>query len=127
MSNKKKAIVVISIMLFSVMEMISCTHPEQTPPVSFSRDIIPILTASCTINTSCHLGANSTNLQTNFDSDSAYYTITHKGLVSVSDPSSSLLYAEVEEGQMPLPPTAPLPASQQALILEWIKQGAQNN
>ena len=127
MSNKKYIAVIISITLIGVMEMISCTHPSQTQPVSFSKDIIPILTASCAINTSCHIGASSLNQQTNFDSDSAYYTIVHKGLVSTSNPSASLLYAEVAEGQMPLPPAAALPVADQNLILEWIQQGALNN
>ena len=127
MNNKKNITVIIFTMLLGVVEMISCTHPAQTPEVSFSQNIIPILTANCAINSSCHSGANSLNLQTNFDSDSAYYTIIHKELISTSHPSSSLLYAEVEEGEMPLPPTPPLSATQQKLILEWIEQGAKNN
>jgi hypothetical protein len=127
MSNKKIITLIISIALFSAVEMISCTHTPQTPQVSFSKDIIPILTTSCTIGSACHMGANSTNLETNFDSDSAYYTITKKGLISTGNPSSSLLYVEVRTNEMPLQPYAPLPASQQTLILEWIEQGAQNN
>jgi len=127
MSNKK-IMLIISITLFGVMDMVSCTHSSQgNMQVSFSKDIIPILSSSCAISGSCHVGATSLNLQTNFDSDSAYYTIMHKNLVSTSNPASSLLYAEVAEGQMPLAPYAPLPASQQALILDWITQGALNN
>jgi len=127
MSSKKYAVAVICITLLGVVQMISCTHPPEIPTVSFSNDIIPILNASCTINTSCHLGANSTNLQTNFDSDSAYYTITHKGLVSTTNPTSSLLYSEVRSNEMPIAPVPPLSTAQQTLILEWIQQGARNN
>jgi len=114
-------------MLITTMEMISCTHNSPTLQVSFSKDIIPILTTSCTISSSCHVGANGLNLQTNFDSDSAYYTLFAKNLVSTSNPSSSLLYVEVRTNEMPLQPFSPLPLSQQNLILEWIEQGALNN
>ena len=119
--------VIIFITLLGVVEMISCTHPAQTQQVSFSKDIIPIFTASCALSSACHLGANSINQETNFDADSEYYTITKKGLVSTSNPSSSLLYVEVRTNEMPLQPYSPLPASQQNLILEWIEQGALNN
>lgn len=130
MSNKKSTIVTIAIALFSVVAVISCTHNSSpTPAVSLSKDIIPIFTSSCAINSSCHLGANSTNQFVNLDSSDAYNTIVAKGLVSTSSPSSSLLYVEVEGSQpeMPKPPNAPLSSSQQTLILDWIEQGAKNN
>jgi len=127
MSSKKNIVTIICIALIGAMQMISCTHPPQIPTVSFSNDIIPILNASCTLNSSCHLGANSTNLQTNFDSDSAYYTITHKGLISTTNPTSSLLYSEVQSHEMPIAPVPSLSSAQQNLILEWIQQGALNN
>jgi hypothetical protein len=127
MRNKKSTAVIISVTLLSVMEMMSCTHTPQTPLVSFSKDIMPILTASCTISGACHMGANGTNLQTNFDPDSAYATIISKGLISTSNPSSSLLYVEVRTNEMPLQPFNPLSVNQQNLILDWIEQGAQNN
>ena len=127
MRNKKNITVIIFITLFSVVEMISCTHNSQIQEVSFSKDIIPILTASCVIGSGCHLGANGINQGVDLDSADAYKSIIDKNLVSVSNPSSSLLYAEVEEGQMPLAPIPLLSAGQQKLILEWIEQGAKNN
>jgi len=119
-----------ALMLMSVSAMISCTHEPQAPAitsVSFSKDIIPIFTASCVINSSCHLGANGANQNIDLDSAAAYSTIVAKGLVSTSDPQSSLLYVEVNSDEMPKPPSAPLSARDQALILNWIKQGALNN
>ena len=110
--------------------MISCTHSSQTPEVSFSKDIIPIFTASCSINSSCHLGANSLNQETSLDSTDAYNTIISKRLISPADPSASLLYVEVNGNgiaEMPKPPAAAIPANQQKMILDWIKQGAKNN
>jgi len=128
MRNKKSTIVIISIMLFSVVEMVSCTNNSlPVPAVSFSKDIIPILTTNCALNSGCHLGANSTNLQINFDSDSAYATLFKRDLISTTNPPASLFYAEVEENQMPLAPYAPLSESQKNLILKWIQEGAKNN
>ncbi len=127
MSNKKSIAVIISITLLGVMEMISCTHSPQTQPVSFNKDIIPILTASCVLNSSCHLGANGVNQGVDLDSAVAYNSIIRKELVSTSDPLSSLLYVEVRSGEMPIAPFPPLSTAQQNLILEWIQQGALNN
>jgi hypothetical protein len=130
MRNKKSILIATVLVLTSAGTVISCTHSSDTvvaKNVSFSRDITPIFTASCVINSSCHLGANGTNQNIDLDSAIAYATIISKNLVSVADPQSSLLYVEVNSGEMPKPPSAPLTASQQSLILEWIKEGALNN
>jgi hypothetical protein len=131
MNNRKNKLLAITITLYSVMVIISCSHSGNTAPaISFSKQIIPILTGNCATNSSCHLGASSLNLETNFDSSAAYTTIITKKLVNTGDPSASLLYVEVQgngTAEMPKPPLAALSAAQQAEILEWIKQGAQNN
>ncbi len=120
---------IITIALFGIMVMISCTHkPEQViPNVSFSKDIIPIFQASCTINGSCHLGANNVNDHVNLDSSIAYNTIISQHFVSTADPVSSILYSEIITGYMPKAPYSALSSSQANLILDWIKQGARNN
>lgn len=127
MSNKKSIIIIIAITLTGVLAMISCTHKSQEIEVSFKSDIVPIFTASCVLNSGCHLGANSTNLELDLDSAVAYNALFAKELINISNPPASLLYVEVNSGEMPVPPIAPLPASQQSLILNWIKQGAKNN
>ena len=128
MRNRNKATFGCFALLLCLQAVTACRHNNDVAPaVSFSKDIVPILTASCAINSSCHLVANSLNLGTALDSADAYTTIIAKELVSTSNPSSSLLYVEVQSGEMPKPPAAALAASQQALILEWIKQGAKNN
>ncbi len=120
---------IIAMILFSVVVMISCTHKPQevAPAVSFSVDIIPIFKASCAINGSCHLGANSANDEINFDSSVAYNTIVSKRLVITANPTASLLYVEISTGIMPKAPYSALSTSQINLILDWIKQGASNN
>ena len=127
MSNKTSITVIISVMLFGMMDMVSCTHSPQVPEISFSKDIIPVLNASCVLNSRCHFGANSTNQYVDLDSAVAYTTLFAKELISTANPSSSLLYVEVRSNEMPIAPIAPLSATQQALILDWIKQGARNN
>ncbi len=127
MRNKKHIVIAISAALLVVAEMVSCTHSPQTPQISFSKDIIPILNASCVLNSGCHLGGNGVNQNVNLDSAYAYNTIIVKELVSTTSPQASLLYTEVRSNEMPRPPTPPLSASQQALILYWIEQGALNN
>ena len=97
------------------------------PQISFSKDIIPILNASCVLNSGCHLGGNGINQNVNLDSADAYHTIIVKELVSTANPQASLLYSEVRSNEMPPPPAASLSAEQQTLILYWIEQGALNN
>lgn len=118
---------IVAVMLMCIAAAISCTHTAQQQQVSFSKDIVPLFTSYCSINSSCHLGANGGNQDVALDSSEAYASIMAKGLVSVSDPASSLLYVEVFSDEMPKPPAAPLSAAEQALLLNWIKQGAQNN
>jgi len=130
MSSRTTIIKTIIIALSGAVMTVSCTHKSAvlvTPQVSFSAQVIPILTTYCTINSSCHAGASSLNLQTNFDADSAYYTLFAKQLVSTANPTASLVYTEVVSHEMPLAPYAPLSSADQALILQWIQQGASNN
>ncbi len=120
---------IITTMLLSVVVMHSCTHQSQVPlqPVSFNRDIMPILQTSCALNGSCHLGANNGNAHINFDSTAAYATIFEKQLVSTGNPTASLLYVEISTGIMPKAPYSTLSPAQISTILNWIKQGAINN
>ena len=127
MKNKKTVTVIICITLFCVVQMVSCTHSSQVPQISFRRDIIPILNASCVLNSGCHLGGNGVNQNVDFDSANAYHTIIVKELVSTTNPQASLLYTEVRSNEMPPPPAPSISANQQQLILYWIEQGALNN
>ena len=129
MRSRKGKALIITVILFGVTVMISCTHKPQgaIPEVSFTADIIPIFKASCAINGSCHLGANNANDEVNLDSSAAYATIISKHLVSTSDPAASLLYYQVSSGTMPKAPYEHLSQSQITLILDWIQQGALSN
>lgn len=97
--------------------------PEITRTVTFSQDIIPIFDKSC--NTSgCHsAGGQAPNLT----ESSAYSSLTIGGYINKDNPESSILYLKVS-GQKgtPMPPSG-VNKDYAALILAWIKQGANNN
>ena len=116
-------------MLYCISAMVSCTHEPQviSRSYSFKGDILPILETSCALNGDCHFGANNGNAQISFDSGVAYSTIIAKHLVSTGSPTASLLYVEVSTGIMPKAPYSALSGLQIETILNWIKQGAQNN
>ncbi len=131
MNNSRFIIAITALLACCSMAVISCVHgPLVSPTVSFNKDIIPIFTANCTINSNCHIGASSLNKEVDLDSAIAYHTLFSRGLISTSNPSSSLLYVEVlgtTSALMPKPPAAALSAAQQSLILNWISKGALNN
>jgi hypothetical protein len=131
MNNRRFIIAITSLFASCSLAVISCVHgPIVSPTLSFNKDIIPIFTANCTINSNCHIGASSLNKEVDLDSAMAYHTLISRGLISTSNPSSSILYVEVlgtTSALMPKPPAAPLSAAQQNLILTWISQGALNN
>ncbi len=131
MSNRKVITIIITMVLSSTMVINSCKNSKSTvtPTVSFTKDIIPILTTSCALNTQCHSGTTNAGLNLDLDSSVAYVSITTNKdhLLLGSSPTATLLYTEVESGEMPKPPNSPLSANQISLILNWIKQGALNN
>jgi mono/diheme cytochrome c family protein len=96
---------------------------EQAGPVSFSRQIAPILAAKCS---ECH-GAETKEAGL----DLSTYEATMKGseygtVVEAGDAAGSLLIEMVSAGEMPQD-ADPLPAEEIALIRAWIQAGATNN
>lgn len=99
------------------------TGEEITRPVSFARDITPIFNNSC--NTSgCH---NTGGKTPDLSSTNAYTSLTNGGYINTGTPQNSdlLLWMTGKKGT-PMPP-AGVNKEYNALILAWIKQGAQNN
>ncbi|MDE3143912.1 MAG: hypothetical protein KGL19_07140 [Bacteroidota bacterium] len=130
-----KKITRIKLLLSSVLMfvMFSCTKtttvlidnsPAVTGTVSFSKDIVPILTKSCA-TTGCHSGSVAPNLS----STSAYNSLKSGNYISTGSPTTSLVYLWLtgkESATMPLGATNN-PSNINALMLAWIKQGANNN
>lgn len=118
----------IAVLMFLLMGITSCEYEfieidESDPdiPVSFADDIIPIFTAgnNCTV---CHrTGSQSPDLT----AGNAYNSIVPT-LINSSEPESSIIYS------YPSPATSThgfkkYTQTQAALVLAWIKQGAENN
>jgi hypothetical protein len=101
----------------------SDTGDEVTRPVSFAADIIPIFNASCN-NSGCHSkGGKAPDLSPN----SAYNSLTVGNYVNINAPESSVLYLWMTgKKSTPMPPNG-INKDNNALVLAWIKQGAQNN
>jgi len=100
-------------------EFIEIDQPDPDVPVKFSEDIIPIFTSNSNC-TACHRAGGT---PPDLSAANAYNSIV-PALINLSDPESSRIY------------TVPGPASshasrytlaQAALVLTWIKQGAENN
>lgn len=102
-------------------EFIEIDEPDPEVPVSFANDIVPIFTSgnNCT---ACHrTGSTPPDLT----AGNAYNSIV-PGLINITDPESSRIYA------FPNPSSTThtfkkYSQAQAALVLAWIKQGAENN
>lgn len=99
------------------------TGEEITRPVGFSPDIIPIFNSSC--NTSgCH---NAGGISPDLSSSNAYNSLSAGNYFNTGNPESSELYLWMT-GKKGVPmPTSGVNKDYNALVLAWIKQGAQNN
>lgn len=95
----------------------------QQGPVSFARQVLPILEESCS---DCH-GPETKEVELGLTT----YADVMKGseygpVVEAGDPAGSILLDMIVAGEMPQEAPA-LEEGQIALIRTWIQQGAQNN
>lgn len=129
---RNKAIIGLILLSASVLLWSGCykdktvifdTGEEITRPVLFSADIIPILNQSC--NTSgCH---NAGGISPDLSATNAYNSFSAGNYFNTGNPASSELYLWMT-GKKGVPmPTSGVNKDYNALILAWIKQGAQNN
>lgn len=99
------------------------TGEEITRPVIFTSDILPIFNSSCN-NSGCHsAGGKSPDLS----AANAFTSLTNGGYINTGDPQSSELYLWMTGKKGTPMPVAGINKDYNALILAWIKQGAQNN
>jgi hypothetical protein len=86
--------------------------------VTFTEISTTILQPKCV---SCH------SSPTGLNDEQAFSTWSQTlNAVNTSDPASSLIYTETVSGRMPETGTALTPA-QEAMILQWIQEGALDN
>jgi hypothetical protein len=98
--------------------------PAITKTVSFSTDILPLLTANCA-KSGCHNGSISPNLST----ANAFNSLVNGNFTNTTTPANSLVYLWLtgkESAAMPLG-ASNNPSNINGFILAWITQGAKNN
>lgn len=127
----KKIIIGLSLVCGSIFVMVGCYKDktvildttEITRKVTFSQDIIPMFNKSC--NTSgCHSqGAQAPNLT----ESNAFNSLTIGNYINKATPENSILYQKmIGKRGTPMPPSGSN-KDYNALVLAWIKQGANNN
>jgi hypothetical protein len=96
---------------------------EITRTVSFSQDIIPIFNNSC--NTSgCHSSGGQTP---NLSQTNAFNSLITGNYIDKSDPENSIIYQKMTGKRGTPMPVSGVNKNYAAIILAWIKQGANNN
>jgi len=127
-SNYKYLIFRIFIALFVIVSAISCEYdkieidlPDPGEPVSFAADILPIFTNgnNCT---ACHASGS---ISPDLTASKAFESIV-PALINTEEPESSKIYAYPQPGT-PSHSFKKYTHVQAALVLSWIKQGAENN
>jgi hypothetical protein len=89
--------------------------------VSFSGDLQPLFNENCTTS-GCHDGSSHDPALIEGES---YNALKAGGFINTAIPEQSIIYIELNTGAMPT--TGKLPSSDIQMVLNWIKQGAQNN
>lgn len=111
------------------MIAISCKYDEVLPfepdpgaDIFFNQDILPIFNTSCN-GSGCHNGQGPSP---DLSSGVAYDALWTGGYINIEIPAQSELYLWMTEVKGPMPPLG-ANATNNALVLQWITQGALNN
>ena len=115
-------------LLSGLLLTFSCEQYTFDPPtidpgvqISFQTDIQPLFTSKCI---ACHASGNR---QPSLDAANSYTALTTGGYISadpVNSPETSILYQQITTGSGHV---SILNDIQKLTILEWIRQGANNN
>jgi hypothetical protein len=113
----------------SIVTVTSCTYdevlpyvPDPTVEVFFGEDIIPIFDRSCN-GAGCHNGSGPVP---NLRATVAYDALWSDGYINTAVPEQSELYLWMTNAKGPMPPLG-TNATDNALVLQWIQQGAEEN
>ena len=99
------------------------TGDEITRTVIFTNDIIPMFNSSCN-GSGCH---NAGGKAPDLTAANAYNALMSGNYINISDPQNSELYLWMTGKKGTPMPVSGVNKDYNALILAWIKQGAQNN
>jgi hypothetical protein len=120
------------VFIFSLLLFMGCyknktvffeTGAEITRPVSFAADIIPIFNSSCSIR-GCH---NTGEKAPDLSAANAFTSLTVGNYLNIATPETSTVYQWITGKKSTPMPVGGINKNYNALILAWIKQGAQNN
>jgi len=130
--TKKRIVPAIAVMALAVFFAPGCyksttvdlsSDQEITREVSYANDVLPIFEKSCSIS-GCHTaGGISPDLST----ANAYNSLINSDYLDLANPENSKLYGFVSGTLTPVMPVSGADPEIAAMILAWIKQGAQNN
>jgi hypothetical protein len=98
---------------------------EVNVPVSFSKDLQPLLNANCNMS-GCHTNGG---VKPNLAADKAFGSLDNGGYLDKGNAGNSSIYLWLTgKKSTKMPPNGPNnPSNINQLVLAWIKQGAQNN
>jgi hypothetical protein len=99
------------------------TGAEITRTVSFASDIIPIFTKSCSLS-GCHVSGGHVP---DLSASNAYNSLKVGNYYNTTSPESSTIYLWLTGKKTTQMPPGGLNKDYNALVLAWIKQGANNN
>jgi hypothetical protein len=100
-----------------------CYSSGVTRTVSFTSDIAAIFNSSCN-NSGCH---SSGGIAPDLSAVNAYNSLSNGGYINTTDPQSSELYLWMTGKKGTPMPVGGVNKDFNALVIAWIKQGAQNN
>ncbi len=119
--NRSILLSVLALLMFAIS---SCEYSNIEPivielpdeKVLFSEDILPFLTSKCA---SCHA-----SVAPILTAGNEYTNLISGGYINLDDPALSSLYIKTSDGH---PAGNGLTATELALMLKWIEEGAENN
>ncbi len=127
MKNKFEIITILFLAFFVVTSCEKEHLPMPVAPtnVSFTSDVMPIFSASCSA-TGCHAaGANQPDLSS---ADAAFPSLTNFGYVTDSVVlENNILYQRLTSKSSPMPPSGLLSKSKLLIISTWITKGYRDN
>lgn len=99
------------------------TGEEVTRPVTFVSDLVPIFNSSCN-GSGCH---TSGGIAPDLTAANAHNALMGGNYINLSDPQNSEIYLWMTGKKGTPMPVGGINKDYNALVLAWIKQGAQNN
>jgi hypothetical protein len=106
-----------------VVLFVGCAGDPGERPATWDYVYAAVIAPSCATS-SCHSERAATASVVLDDPDVAYRVLLERGFVVPGDPASTLMALLEGDERDRMPPDAPLPAADVALVRAWIEDGA---